>query len=71
MKVSELCCLQVEKFNILLECLQPYTYPILYPKCIGSGIQNTVNQINFYLSSINVWRHGFHNDVLAYMLQFG
>ena len=26
---------------ILLECLLPYTHPIIYPKCIGSGIQNT------------------------------
>ena len=52
MKVSVLCCLQVEKFNILLECLQPYTYPILYPKCIGSGIQNNVKP-NKLLSVIN------------------
>ena len=65
-----LSCLQVEKINILLECLLPYTHPILYPKCIGSGIQTTVKP-NKLLSVITMYKHGFHNGVMAYMLQFG
>ena len=47
-----------------------YTHPIIYPKCIGSGIQSTVKP-NKLLSVITVCRHGFHNGVTAYMLQFG
>ena len=69
-QISVLCCLQVEKFNILLKCLLPYTHPIIYRKCIGSGIQNT-GKPNKLLSVMTVCRHGFHNGVMAYMLQFG
>ena len=57
------------KFNLLLECLLPYTHPIIYAKYIGSGIQNTVKP-NKLLSVMTVCRHGFHNGVMAYMLQF-
>ena len=33
---------KLSKFNLLLEyLLRPYTHPIIYPKCIGSRIQNT------------------------------
>ena len=64
------CCLHGEKFNILHEYLLPYTHPILYPKCIGSGIQTTVKP-NKLLSVITMYKHGFHNGVMAYMLQFG
>ena len=71
-QISVLCCLQVEKFNILLKCLLPYTHPILYPKGIGSGIQTTVkpNKPN-KISVMNVCKRGFHNGVVAYILQFG
>ena len=69
-KISVLCFWEVEKFNLLLECLLPYTHPIIYPKCIGSGIQNT-GKPNKLLSVMTVCRHGFHNGVMAYMLQFG
>ena len=65
-----ICCLQGEKINILLEWLLPYMHPIIYPKCIGSGIQTTV-KLNKPLSVMTVCRHGFHNGVMAYMLQFG
>ena len=45
-------------------------HPIIYPKCIGSGIQTTV-KLNKPLSVMTVCRHGFHNGVMAYMLQVG
>ena len=70
MKIPVLCCLQVEKFNILLECLLPCTHPIIYPKCIDSGIQTTVKP-NKILSVMTMCRHGFHNGVMVYVLQFG
>ena len=47
-----------------------YTLPIIYSKYIGSGIQNT-GKPNKLLSVMTVCRHGFHNGILAYMLQFG
>ena len=69
-KISVLCCWEVEKFNLLLECLLHYAHPIIYSKCIGSGIQNT-GKPNKVLSVMAVCRYGFHNGVIAYMLQFG
>ena len=48
----------------------PYTYPIIYPKCTGSGIQNN-SKPNKLLSVMVVGRHDFHNGFMAYMLQFG
>ena len=62
--------MSIETFNILLECLLPYTHPTVYPKCIGSGNQTTVKP-NELSSNINVSRHGFHNGVIAYILQLG
>ena len=43
---------------------------IIYPECIGSGIQNT-GKPNKVLSVMTVCRHGFHNGIMTYMLQFG
>ena len=31
-----------QKFNTLFTCLLPYTYSIIYTKCMGNGIQITV-----------------------------
>ena len=61
---------EVEKFNILLECLLTETHSLAYPKCIGSGIHN-IGKRNKLLSIMTVCGHGFHNGVMAYMLQFG
>ena len=47
----------------------PYTNPIIYPKCIGTGIQNT-GKPKKLLSAMTVCRHDFNNGVMAYMLQF-
>ena len=63
-KFLVLCCQEVEKFNMLLACLLTYTHPTIYPKCIGSGIQNT-GKLNKLLSVMNVCRHGFQNGVMA------
>ena len=41
----------------------------LYPKSIDSGIQTT-DKPNKLLSVMTVCRCGFHNGVMAYMLQF-
>ena len=46
-----------------------YTHPIIYPNCIGSGIQNT-GKLNKLLSVVNLCRHGFQNGVMSFMLQF-
>ena len=46
------------------------TYPVVYPKYIGSGIQAT-DKSNELLTVVTVCRHGFYNGVMIYMLQFG
>ena len=70
MKISVLYCLPIAKFHIFLECLLTYTHPVVYPKCIGSGIQTTVKS-NKLSNVMTVCRRGFHNDVMTHMLQFG
>ena len=62
--------MQVEKLNILLECLLPYTQPIVYPKYMGIAIQTTV-KANELSSVMTVCNHGFHNGAMTYMLQAG
>ena len=64
------CCLPVDKFIILLECLLPYTHPTVYPKYIGSGIQ-TNDKPSKVSSVMTVCRHDFHNSVMSYMLKLG
>ena len=59
-----------KKFNILLEYLLPYTYLIIYPHFMGSGIQTTV-KANELCSIMVVYRHGVQNRIIAYMLQIG
>ena len=68
--MSVLCCQEVEKFNLLLGCQLPYTHPIIYSKCIVSGIQNT-GKSNKILPLLTVCRHGLHDCVTEYMLQSG
>ena len=60
----------VQKFNVLPKCLLSYAYLIVYPKYIGSGIQAPVKS-NEILSVMIVCIHGFHNDVMACLLQIG
>ena len=66
-KISILCCLAVEKFDILLECLLPDTNPVVYPNCIGSGIHQMLKQVNFHRS----WLWVDVALIWCYGIQFG
>ena len=57
-----------EIWYILLERLLPDTHSIIYPKCMGSGIQAAVKANELSLS-IAVCSHGFCNGVMAHILQ--
>ena len=63
-----LCCLLVEKLDILLALL-PYTHPIMYPKCIAVGFITLLNQMNFHLS----WLYVDMGSIMVsvHMLQIG
>ena len=43
------------KFNLLPECLLPYTHPIIYPECIGCGVQNTGKPNKLYGIHVTIW----------------
>ena len=62
--------MSVEKFNVLLKCLLPYTHLTVYPKYMGNGIQTTV-KTNELSSVMNVCIHDFHNDIMTCILQIG
>ena len=53
-----------------IECLLPYTHPIVYPKFTDSGIKTTAKP-NERSSVMSVRRHGFHNGFMADLSQFG
>ena len=46
------------------ECLLTYTHPIIYPKFIGSGIQNT-GKPNKLLHVMTLCRHDFYIGIHA------
>ena len=64
-KISVLYCLPAEKCNTLLECLLPCTHPIVYPKCMGNGIQTTATPYKLSYA-MTVYKYRFHNDVMAW-----
>lgn len=55
----------VEEVHILLESLLPYSHAIVYPKCMGGGIQ-AVHEANELLLVMTLCRH---NGAMEYMLQ--
>ena len=49
-KLSALCHLSVEKSNILIECLLPYTYSIVYPNVWEVCFTPLLKQMYFHRS---------------------
>ena len=66
-KFQYLCGLTVEKFDILLNCLMPYSHVIQYPDCKGNG-SRSLEKPTELLAVLTICRHGLYNGVMAYML---
>ena len=66
-----LCGLSVEQFNILWNCVQPYSDDvIIYPDCKGTG-KRSVDKPTELLAVLTICRHSLHQGVMAFMLKVG
>ena len=65
-----LCGLSLEQFNILWNCVQPYSDAIIYPDCKGTG-QRSLDKPTELFAVLTICRHSLHQGVMAYMLKVG
>ena len=65
-----LCGLSLEQFNILYNCVQPYSDAIVYPDCKGIG-QRSLDKPTELFAVLTICRHSLHQGVMAFMLKVG
>lgn len=65
-----LCGLSVEQFNVLWNCVQPYSDVIIYPDCKGTG-ERSVDKPTELFALLAICRHSLHQGVMAFMLKVG
>jgi hypothetical protein len=65
-----LCGLSVEQFQIILDCVSPYTHLIPYPDCdISMPARRSIDVETELLSVLTLCRHGLHQGVMAFIIQ--
>ena len=65
-----LCGLSVEQFNVLWNCVQPYSDVIIYPDCKGTG-ERSVDKPTELFAVLAICRHSLHQGVMPFMLRLG
>lgn len=65
-----LCGLSVEQFNILWNCVQPYSDVIIYPAWKGTGMRSLDKPAELF-AVITICRYSLHQGVMAFMLKVG
>ena len=65
-----LCGLSIGQFNILWNCVQPYSDVIIYPDCKGAGMRS-LDKPKGLFAVITICRHSLHQGVMAFMLKVG
>ena len=59
----------VEQFNVVLNCVTPYTHLIPYPDCeVNTPIRRSIDAATELLSVLTICRHGLNQGVMAYIL---
>ena len=68
-----LCGLSIEQFNILWNCVQPYSDVIIYPDCKGTGMRSLDKPTELFAVTTvcRHCRHSLHRGVMAFMLKVG
>ena len=59
-----LCGLSIEQFNILWNCVQPYSDVIIYPDCKGTGMRSLDKSTELF-AVIAICRHSLHQGVMG------
>ena len=62
-----LCGLNIEQFNLLFTCVQPYFELIVYPDCSGTGKRKLSKETEL-LCMLTISHHALHSGVMAYIL---
>ena len=64
-----LCVLSIKQFQIILECVTPYTHLIPYPESeVNALSRRTTDKATELLSVLTICRHGLHQGVTAYII---
>ena len=63
-----LCGLPIDKFNILLNVVLPFSHIIQYPDCKGTG-ERSLDKATELLSFLTICRHSLHLGVMSYILE--
>ena len=64
-----LCGLLIKQFQIILECVTPYTHLIPYPESeVNALSRRTTDKATELLSVLTICRHGLHQGVIAYII---
>jgi len=65
-----LCRLSVEQFNMLWNCVQPYSDVIIYSDCKDTG-KRSLDKPTELFAVLTICRHSLHQGVMAFMLKVG
>lgn len=65
---SYLTGLTLDQFNILFECVAPYTHLIPYPGCNGTG-ERSMTKSTELMAVLTICRHSLNQGVMAFILQ--
>ena len=63
-----LCGLSIKQFQIILECVTPYTHLVSYPESEVNALScRTTDKATELLSVPTICRHGLHQELMAYI----
>ena len=64
-----MCGLSIKQFQIILECVAPYSHLIPYPDSeVNSQRRRTTDKATELLSVLTICRHGLHQGVMAFII---
>lgn len=64
-----LCGLEITKFNLVMEIIQPYVHLVPYGDCKPSAKNKTVDVATQFLTVLVICRHGIDIRFMAYILE--
>ena len=61
-----MCGLNVDQFNIILDCALPYIHVIPYPDCVGGICHTRSESVTELLLVLIICCHGLHQGIMGY-----
>ena len=60
--------LNVDQFNIILDCALPYIHVIHYPDCVGGTGHRRIESATELLLVLTICRHELHQGIMGYIV---